>query len=306
MFINLSNVNRAKLKKVSLMRNNNNTTYEVKISPSMIESNKDINIVILNNRIVNFLNVLTKKCKNFDNSIFMRNFKNTKFDLSNLREDFCNRSQGNVEINKKDSKFTLNSFDATYHELLHLASITYGNRRFTPFDEGYTQLLTERYFEENISKSYPIQVFILKSIEDLIGREVLEKAYFEGKLTDIIIKYLPIPEGEKNFKKFIEANSLLFEIFESEDNVLDLKNEKVEEYFSYTQILLKDIYNFIFSCLKNKVSSIDYLEKELFLKKFTFLFSISINNVVIEVFDKNIFEDFIESELSRGESTKKI
>ena len=305
MFINIPNVNRAKLKKASLIKNDKHTTYEVKISPSMIESNKDINVVILNNKIVNFLNVLTKECKNFDNSIFIRNFKNTKFDLSNLREDFCGRVRGSVAINKKDGEFTLNSFDATYHELLHLASTTYGNIRFTPFDEGYTQLLAERYFEEDIGKSYPIQVLILKSIEDLIGREVLEKAYFEGKLTDTIIKYLPIPEGEKNFKKFWKANSLLFEIFESEDNVLDLKNEKVDEYLSYTKILLKDIYNFIFSCLKTKLSSYELNEDKInYLNKFHFLFSFTINGKKIDVFDRKLFDELRNNQELNKKSRK--
>ena len=97
--------------------------------------------------------------------------------------------------------------ETLYHELLHMASSYINenkgvsgflNEIKTPFhrtdiasilNEGYTELLTKRYFKCTDKEYYKKEVLLASKIEEFIGREEMEKAYFEGNLYYIIERF---------------------------------------------------------------------------------------------------------------------
>lgn len=91
-----------------------------------------------------------------------------------------------------------NIFSCIYHELMHMAStdvndyynIYCGFSQINSlrdvgcsFNEGYTELLTERYFfDQGIDYSYSIEVMIAKMAEKIVGREEMEELFFKADL----------------------------------------------------------------------------------------------------------------------------
>ena len=56
-------------------------------------------------------------------------------------------------------------------------------------NEGYTELLTKRYFKCTDNEYYKKEVLLASRIEEFIGREEMEKAYFEGNINYIIERF---------------------------------------------------------------------------------------------------------------------
>ena len=101
-----------------------------------------------------------------------------------------------------------------YHELFHLAST---NNEIIPahcgfeineenksigyaLNEGYTDLLAERYFNEDIEDSYYEEAQFARSIERIIGRKKMEKLYLNADIIGLINelkKYYSIDEIEQ-------------------------------------------------------------------------------------------------------------
>lgn len=107
--------------------------------------------------------------------------------------------------------FNVNSFN---HEFFHLAS---ANNEVDPticgfhiidkekslgyaISEGYTDLLTERYFNENIEDYYYFESKFSKGLERIIGRKKMEQLYFKADFVGFVNelkKYYDIYEIEK-------------------------------------------------------------------------------------------------------------
>lgn len=163
--------------------------------------------------------------------------------------------------------------DAIYHELLHMASsIKHENMFYSGFyqintdslfnigdglNEGYTQLLTERYFESYCSKdelnSYYLLKVLAQKIENIIGQEEMEKLYFKADLKklinelskytnkskiiqmllnmDLLLLYQTSDYNyfcKKSKKCYIKINDLLYEILDNKienNNKLTLKKK---------------------------------------------------------------------------------
>ena len=56
-------------------------------------------------------------------------------------------------------------------------------------NEGYTELLTKRYFKCSNNEYYKKEVILASKIEEFIGKEEMERAYFEGDLNYIIERF---------------------------------------------------------------------------------------------------------------------
>lgn len=109
------------------------------------------------------------------------------------------------------------------HELLHMASTAYnvkekkylcGFAQYSPhytkrfgigLNEGYTELLNERYFGKNdkCSKVYKLCQFYSKMLEEIIGQEKMTNAYLNGDLPNLI-KELKKYDNKENIVKFIK------------------------------------------------------------------------------------------------------
>lgn len=120
-------------------------------------------------------------------------------------------SIGFYDLETNKIKFKLTSFN---HEFFHLAST---NNEFDSvisgfhisdkekslgysLTEGYTDLLTERYFNENIEDYYFLEAKYARGLERIIGKKTMEKLYFRADFVGFIKelkKYYDISEIEK-------------------------------------------------------------------------------------------------------------
>ena len=180
-----------------------------------------------------------------------------------------------------------NAEDITfYHELLH-ASSTYYNKekqeRFSGFNhqsipnklniglgfnEGYTQLLTERLFNDgNSSNSYENEVFYVRLIEELVGADKLSELYFKSNL-NALISELSKYNSQESIYQFMD-NMDLFIILKQIINDKNNENESsipTLESIQFSQEIdekIMETYNnlnkFILESFENKfINNTDY------------------------------------------------
>ena len=101
--------------------------------------------------------------------------------------------------------------DSIFHELFHMASsqkqndVLYsGFKQFIKgecigkgLNEGYTQLLTQRYFNCENNGHYPYHVEIMEVLEKIVGKEKMESLYLHADLMGLTVelnKYMPNDE----------------------------------------------------------------------------------------------------------------
>ena len=108
-----------------------------------------------------------------------------------------------------------------YHELLHAATalINYDrdvvicgfdqlsrNRKIRlgkPLNEGYTELLVDRFFQTGgFSTNYPNEKNMAKIVEEAIGQPLMQRSYFSANL-DNVIQALTKYDSEENVLKFL-------------------------------------------------------------------------------------------------------
>ena len=165
------------------------------------------------------------------------------------------------------NSIALFDFEAIYHELFHMSSRLYNkddgvsyvgfkqrntklskinyNPIGTGLNEGYTELLTHRYFDNNLYNSYQFETDIAWRLELIIGADKMTEYYLKGNLSglidelkeympeDDIIKFLTrldlINSYGANARKIIIRESI-FDIYEFllKVNALKLKKQYEE------------------------------------------------------------------------------
>ena len=126
-----------------------------------------------------------------------------------------------------------------YHELLHLLTTRIENENVISIgistntfgeglNEGYTEVLTKRYFgflSEDEEDTYSIYKWYSEMIEEIIGKDVFEKSYFEAN-QDLLIKELAKYSNEKNV---IEIISFIDYLFDNEDKIYTIEKEMLDD-----------------------------------------------------------------------------
>ncbi len=165
---------------------------------------------------------------------------------------------------------------AIYHELFHLSSSSVKNGDvFCGFsqksikrgvsigralNEGYTQLLSERYFEDGLKDSYSYFVFIADKVEKIIGEHKMSNFYFNSNLFGLI-KELEQYKSEEEIMQFICGLDLLY-MCRNKDKyklVRDIIDGSAEELGEF----LIDTYT---KKLKNELNS-NIITKDEFIEK---------------------------------------
>ena len=155
------------------------------------------------NLLCNNLNTLT---------ISIRNFKiYNLFTGNKTLGDYC-LNDNHIRLIKDNKELFVIA-----HELFHMAStfiddkkemlfsgfmqIKNGNNIVEGLNEGYTQLLTERYFENSnkISKVYLEEKSIAKKLEIIVEKEKMETLYLTANLSGLITE----------LEKYMDTNSIL-------------------------------------------------------------------------------------------------
>jgi hypothetical protein len=130
--------------------------------------------------------------------------------------------------------------ETIFHELFHVLSTKIKNDTILSglaiinsnehinigITEGYTELLTERYFgNESDFVSYPYEMFIADILEDIIGVKTFKECYFNNKT--------PIIDGFSNFSSELDyIHNNLYKKDLDDDNIKIIQNQifKVSEY----------------------------------------------------------------------------
>lgn len=141
---------------------------------------------------------------------------------------------------------------SVFHELFHVSSsLVIGNVIFSGFkqtrgkngiiykigdglNEGYTALLTERYFKYFRKDSYILQKHISQKLEVIIGKEKMEQLYFNADLYGLVEEFKKY-ESEENIVHFLR--------------VLDCFDECLFAPCLYNKEFLEEISQEIFSFL---------------------------------------------------------
>ena len=239
-------------------------TSKVVFSNKLIKFNTNNDIKKIEEQIKNFLFIMNNNCKNFDSALFLNNFQKTFFNLLEINEK--NKGNGNVSSDKKGIKFKINSFNITNHELLHLATLKGNGCGFKiayeegkigeGINEGCTQFLTERYFNENVGKAYFFEVEFVRILEKIIGKDNLEKNYFNLSLQGLVSE-LEKYEKQCNAYQFIRNLDLI--------NEYDFNNLSKNQINELQDICTK-ICEFLYSCIINKINIIKTSDKSNSLK----------------------------------------
>lgn len=164
-----------------------------------------------NEMVIKFSKKLEDKCSHCNLSSFYDNMKTLEvYDKTNNSVSLMlklSKSLGGYSIIKnKIFLMNLKSYDeyetVLNHELLHLSGRkktgniyfhgfaqldTETNKSYgTGLNEGYTELLNQRYFSKNDTQSYKRERECCEEIEKIVGQKKMEQLYFESDLYGLI------------------------------------------------------------------------------------------------------------------------
>lgn len=176
--------------------------------------------ISLNNIVNNFYNTLNNKLEDCNLNLLKYNICNLKveqkkskiFPLSNsfVRGDY-NTYSNTIRINDFDDVTTFN------HEMIHMATAYYdkgSDIAYTGFcqekgkyslgysiNEGYTELQNLRlFYDENNDAEYEYDMIIAFLIERIIGRNKMEKLFFNADLFGLTTELIRYYEGREAVK----------------------------------------------------------------------------------------------------------
>lgn len=184
-----------------------------------------------------------------------------------------------------------------YHELFHLASNGYFKNKSSlgfqciidknifgySLNEGYTELLTERYFkgyDKQYSRIYNLEKGIAKKIEEIIGKDKMQNMYLQADLKSLI----------KELEKYTTKDVMKF--INNLDILSHFENNKIYKKVANDVYIdkIKEVYSFLSECYLNKLA-LELTDNDIINRT-----SIAFNNEILDLFDDKISDKIFESE----------
>ena len=150
------------------------------------------------------------------------------------------RFSGRYDSNTNTIKMNANSTHvlSIFHELFHLASNNmnsrnigfsfldrYGIQSGRSLNEGYTDLLTERYFSQiGYTKVYDIESIYASLIERIVGMDKMVECYLKADMKSLALE----------LQKYQDINTI-YQFVKSLDNIDDNRS-RIETYNRYTSM----------------------------------------------------------------------
>ena len=210
---------------------------------------KKISELRYGNEIINFYNTVVSNLKiyNLEDLIYNLNTLKIVTMPTNFKEINFKNKKGHscVYDSDKNRLLVLNdNIDSfhIYHELFHLLS-TYHEKDIVcsglsqynknnnmslgnGINEGYTQLLKERYFGiDNDEKNYySLEKHIVKHLEIIVGQRAMEKRYVNGDLKDFILLF----KKYCDMKDFVDFINNVDYINKNEENQKEIDNVSIK------------------------------------------------------------------------------
>lgn len=73
--------------KIKLIKSNNFSDSKIIFSKKLIKTDENNQIETFGNKVSYFLSIMSSNCKNFNPTLFLTNFRETKFDISNKKNN---------------------------------------------------------------------------------------------------------------------------------------------------------------------------------------------------------------------------
>ncbi len=255
-----------------------------------------------NDIVLEFNKLFDEKLNSENKNIFKKEIKKLQIIEVNEIKNYTGKfdsTEDKIELYAVPNHIKIGMKERLMHELLHSASKKYnglldglscaleteegyhilGNA----LNEGYTELLNQKYFSKNINTKYYYYEKILASgIERLLGNRKMEKFYFNTGLADLIenlgqyenMEYIvglinqmdKMSNEQDSTKRYAKFSYLKNEI--SNLNKIKLDNEYKNNLINYDQyqknlfydVFLYKKYNFIYSDKVNVVNKNDNYE----------------------------------------------
>lgn len=275
----------------------------IKLSPLLV---KNINIKKRKEfieQVKHFLITMNNKCKNFNIDLFQQNFSKMKFKFYTRN----NRKTGIVIFLKKKCK--IYDMDSILHELIHLATIRvdssteycgfsindyyYGDSFAKGLNEGYTQLIKERYFGKDKGIVYPFEVKYASMIEALVGKDKMEELFFTTNLRGLFTE-LSVYTNPSDFRDFLNNLDFINNNFPPKD----VNDKQYQEKFDQINL-------FLFECFKRKLELVPNNQEikskmeELFDKPISCKYSGKKKEVTVNNLDHKILQEYLDGKQKR-------
>ena len=190
--------------------------------------------------------------RTFDNEA-KRNFKRNISTLYIKKENKLQNEKANAEYSadsntifiKRDSGLTI------YHELWHAASASEvgyigfeKNRKYRGLNEGYTDLMTKRYFDDGTHvPHYKIEFYFCLMIESIISKSIMERLYLKADVDSLINEFSKYLDHEKVIKVFELLDIICNEAFGGKDiSSKDAKHAIKQLYIYLVEAFAKKTY----------------------------------------------------------------
>ncbi len=196
-------------------------------------------------KIFYFARIMSKYFSKNDLPLFYHNISHLKTSSIILEENYAEY------YDVKKNKIFIKEIPAIYHGLFHVASsidkdgiIFSGFSQSTNLNsigigitEGYTELLAERYFGniKGVKRYYPIETFIMKQIEVVIGKEKMTNFYFHADLLGLMNEFHKYLSKEDSLE-LIQSMDFLVNHLHTTENLSTEINQHLSFIF---QILFK-------------------------------------------------------------------
>lgn len=204
----------------------------------------------------------------------------------------------------KNIIYIKDGYTSIYHELFHVCSSAYGDGiHYSGFlqehknyyigngiNEGYTQLLTERYFgdlEGVIDSGYTIEKMFMELVEKIVGKERMEELYFNVNLYELIIELNKYSSLDMIMKFIVDmdfirnySNNCI-----GDTCILDILMEKMN---SVSLFLVECYFNKVVSNIDGNCLTEEQVDDIIL---FSSPFVISINDIIYRI---PVFDNFCE------------
>jgi len=290
--------NGIKIKLLDIL-NNTNTIKKINTYKKTLETEHKIIQLQAINTFINELSKLT----HCDFSILKENI--TSLDIIEIKKInlylYALNNSANAWYNINDNNIFIRNnkfYKAIYHELLHMATRVISNNKiiggFSYFNttskkkicnslnEGYTQLLTDRYFIKS-KQIYNLEKHIAKHLELIIGKNTMEKLYFKAELIGLYKELYKYKINSKTITEFFNN----VDYVSTNQNKLNIKTQikvykkmiKINEFLIHTYLeKMKLIYKNISDLEKLKIIK-DYISSLSKIKVFMFYNGLLIDKI---------------------------
>lgn len=229
-----------------------------------------------------FINTISKDFTKEELVLFYRNISSLKVERTN-NKDICGR------YNILKNKIEITNINHIYHELFHVATTIHtkdseicGFWQYNSslddgigngLNEGYTQLITERYFDVEDVKddSYRYEIIVAKALEHIIGKDKMKSLYINANLNGIIKELKNYNSTKEVFCFMNRLDFICNNRYKS--NLSYFRQNKVIEYIRY-------INHFLIVSYIDKLNN-DHVTKDQFDKKISEFLDLFITDIVL-------------------------